>query len=108
MAQVERWKRQFSPLDPLSCVVEPVSQNGFAGLRFEGEGIWRAQPAACIAWTMRLDADYIKRLQPEQNSLCADYTIKAVGPRHLMAAYRQEILSFATSFELIEELPYPK
>ena len=35
----------------------------------------------------------------------ADYTIKAVGLPALINQYRQEIIQFADSFELKDELP---
>ncbi len=57
---------------------------------------------------MQLAPAYERQLslarQPHDNLKRADYTIKSVGPPDLMHKHRADILAFAQSFEMIDEL----
>ncbi|MCE2983855.1 MAG: hypothetical protein LW832_09855 [Parachlamydia sp.] len=100
--QVERWKGQLKELDPASIKIESVTQGGFTGLVFEGEG----KDEQMMAWVLQLAADYDSLLQirPSDQIKRADITIKAVGPKFSIEQ-RTEIIHFVRSFELIDELP---
>lgn len=106
LAQIARWKQQFSSLDPTS-EVSPQSFSGFVGLFFEGTGIINHEPTTMMGWSMQLDPTHYRTLsQPNYHpQLRADVTIKAVGPKNLMAKHYSAIYAFAKSFELIEEIP---
>ncbi|MFI0434240.1 MAG: hypothetical protein ACH350_00750 [Parachlamydiaceae bacterium] len=108
-AQVARWKGQFEELDPITTVTTKEAHGGFHGLFFEGEGIIEKTPITVIGWSMQLAPSYARQLQQEDDGLNAykraDYTIKASGPPKLMKIHRSDIIAFAHSFELIDELP---
>lgn len=100
-AQIERWKRQGH-----AGKVESISRGGFVGLFLEG--------ASILAWSMQLDLEHYQTLsflptnrfeEAHYKQMRADYTIKATGPERLIAKYREELLHFAKSFELIQEIP---
>jgi hypothetical protein len=117
-AQVARWKGQFAVIDPISLHVTPCSHGGFAGLRFEATGIQKNKPTTILAWAMQLapqhcnslsnsialisDANQTLRLR----QMRADYTIKAVGDPQIISKHMEEIVDFADTFELIEEIPF--
>ena len=107
MAQVERWRRQIAPLEE---VVEGAARAGFIGLFYEGRHV----DHSVLAWSMQLDAEHYLTLQflegtPEERAffkqLRADYTIKVTGPSEVIEKHRRELLEFAKSFELIQEIP---
>lgn len=100
-AQIARWKRQLENLDQLSVHVTPNSHGGFSGLFFEGEG----NQVKVLGWSMQLGEVYLRQLGLEKEKR-ADYTIKAVGPPSMIEKHRHEIIQFANSFELIDELPH--
>ena len=108
-AQIQRWKGQFEELDVLTVNTLPEAQGGFSGLFFEGEGKMQGKEMYVMGWSMQLAPLYERQLaqgkHPLDQSKRADYTIKASGPPSLMRQYRADILSFAHSFELIDELP---
>jgi hypothetical protein len=110
-AQVARWKGQFEELDLVATHTLPGAHGGFSGLFFEGEGILQGNPTKVMGWSMQLASIYQQQLnqgkQVLDNRKRADYTIKASGPIHLVDKYRQELIAFANSFELIDELPSP-
>jgi len=109
-AQIARWKQQFSYLNPLSIKVTSLSRGGFNGLAFEAEGIIDDKQTMVIAWSMKLAPLYSHLLQQTREvkqELLADYTIKVVGDPEFMKTNRLDIIEFAKSFELIEELPNP-
>lgn len=110
-AQISRWKRQFDPLDIAAAHTEEEAHGGFKGIFFEGSGILNGTPTMVLAWSMQLAPAYIKILSQEKHSLNikkrADYTIKAIGPPSLLQKHRSDIVAFARSFELIDELPSP-
>jgi len=106
-AQVERWRRQIAPLEE---TVQGVCRGGFIGLLYEGKQV----NETVLAWSMQLDPDHYLTLQflegtPEEREfykqLRADYTIKVTGPAELIEKRRTELLNFARSFELIQEIP---
>ena len=110
-AQIARWKRQLEDLDLLSVQIAPDSHGGFSGLYFEGQGKLQGKTASVIGWSMRLAPGYDRQLimgrLPLDEDKRADYTIKAVGPPDMILKHRSDIIQFAHSFELIDELPSP-
>ena len=107
-AQVARWERQFSTLNPISIVKEPKARGGFAGLYFEAEGTLTASaaPIRVMGWAMQLDQEHYHVLTYRGlKNLSADYTLKVTGDPSLMEGHREEIEVFARSFELIQEIP---
>ncbi len=108
-AQVARWRRQFTELDPLSESTKPQAFGGFAGLVFYGEGTMKEKRQAMLAWAMQLPSEFFLKFSVEKDTnarqMRADYTIKAVGDPELLFLHREEIEAFARSFELINEIP---
>lgn len=112
-AQLARWKRQLEPLKEGDYQIKPEAYGGFSGFSFEAQGNLKGQPVIVLGWAMQIGPDYyriLKRPAPSQTSAInkqkrADYTIKAVGPPESMLQHRTEIIAFANSFGLIEELP---
>lgn len=112
-AQVARWQRQFEPLDPVESNVIPQAFSGYSGLLFSGTGRINEKATSTLAWALQLAPEHYRTLSlpktPEEESLFkqmrADVTIKAIGPKHLMEKYKQTIVIFARSFELILEIP---
>ncbi len=102
-AQVTRWKRQ---LNFITTDTTPVAWGGFAGLQFYGED----KNSAVLAWAMQIAPEHYRTLsKPSEKyrQMRADYTIKVTGPTDLIESHRNEIISFANSFELIEAIPTP-
>jgi hypothetical protein len=107
-AQIARWKNQLESINLLKTTVHACSHGGFHGLCLESEGQQQGQPVSILGWSFQLAQFYDQQLDLENDQpKRADYTIKAVGPSALMQHYRQEIIAFAESFELIDELPSP-
>lgn len=109
-AQISRWKKQFTELDPLNYQIQGESHGGFAGLFFEGEGFIKEAKIKMMAWSMCLAECYNRQLSQEitiNNPKRADYTLKATGPPEIMNKYRSDLIAFSQSFELIDELPPP-
>lgn len=118
-AQVERWKQQLRSQEGSLTTVIPQAFAGFIGLRLEGTGTIKNQPVMVMAWAMELAPEHFVALNTqlqqasdaqeakEIEQQCASYTIKAVGPESVMATHRHQLIAFARSFELIEELPEP-
>lgn len=110
IAQVSRWKKQFEEADPLSIQVIPDAHGGFSGLFFEGQGLLKGVLTQVMGWSMQLSEFYVRQFTKDQlhfnHRQCADYTIKASGPPELMKKHHADLLAFARSFELIEELPF--
>lgn len=110
-AQIARWKKQFEELNELATHVQPNSHGGFSGLFFEAEGLYQGCSTKVMGWSMQLASVYDRSLSLGKHSLDhykrADYTIKASGPPALIDKHRSDILAFAHSFELIDELPSP-
>lgn len=104
-SQIARWKRQFANLEPTSVSVTQQAWGGFAGLLFEGAGRINDKSEAVMGWSMQLGSEHYRNLLGASSQIRADYTIKATGPKELMKKYRKEIVAFARSFELIQEIP---
>lgn len=125
-AQISRWQRQFEIMYPEESGTTPQAFSGYSGLKFKGIGkLTQAakqqakirednnEDYAVIAWSMQIGKDHYRALShpptPSDNSLYremrADVTIKASGPKELMQQHEEEIIAFARSFELIEEIP---
>jgi hypothetical protein len=107
LAQVARWRRQV----PQATFekLQPQAYGGFSGICVELCDTDRAM----LAWSMQLAPEHYQQLivdgTPEHRhnhkQMRSDYTIKAVGPVDLMQRHKKEIVRFARSFELIEEIP---
>lgn len=112
-AQIARWRRQFSSLDPTKASVIPQARGGFTGLQFEGTGVMNGQMMTVLGWSMQLSNEHYRSLKAIEKSdgtddnrqMRADYTIKAAGQSQMMDKYREPIIEFARSFELIDEIP---
>lgn len=108
-AQISRWKKQFSLLDPTTLHTNPQSFNGFSGFVFTASGILKDQSQTMLAWIMQIAPEHFQNLTdshlPESKQMQSDFTIKAMGPPELMDRYQESIISFAKSFELIKEVP---
>jgi hypothetical protein len=108
LSQIMRWKRQFDEFDFSSLIISPEAHGGFAGFAFECTGLLKQQPTTILGWSMQLDPEHFQALREGSNShrqMRGDYTIKAVGPPALISQHRQDIMTFAHSFELIQEIP---
>lgn len=110
-AQIARWQRQLEDLDLLSVQIVPDSHGGFSGLYFEGQGKLQGKTAIVLGWSMRLAPGYDRQLiisrHPGDQEKRADYTLKASGPPEVINKHRADLVQFAHSFELIDELPSP-
>lgn len=107
-AQINRWKEQFDELDPLTSHITKISRAGFIGLFLEASGRLHNKDAIMLGWSMQLAPEYARQLSLQLEAYkLADYTIKAMGPSSLMREHHQDIVNFANSFELIDELPAP-
>jgi hypothetical protein len=110
-AQISRWRSQFEQLNPLDVRLIAESHGGFSGLRFEGKGEMNGEHIQMLGWSMNLASDYVRKLAMELRTTDslrrADYTIKATGHPRAMEKHRDDIIAFANSFELIDELPKP-
>jgi hypothetical protein len=110
-AQVARWKRQFTHLNPTDEVTTPQARGGFEGLFFYGTGTLHNAPHAVMGWSMQLAAEHYRTLahyattSPLGRQMQSDYTIKVTGAPALIETHRTEIESFAHSFELLHEVP---
>ena len=131
-AQVARWQRQFEILYPEESGIVPQAFSGYSGLKFKGVGRLKpevkdheakvqegksatlTQDTTVIGWSLQIGKDHYRALshplKPSENNLYremrADVTIKVQGPKELMQEHEEEIITFARSFELIEEIPY--
>jgi hypothetical protein len=99
-SQIARWKKQ---LPMVYENITPQAFSGYVGYLYEGDD----GETAMMGWIMQLGPEQYSRLSlpdipPELRS---DVTIKAQGPLHLIQKHRQKIISFARSFELIQEIP---
>lgn len=104
-AQILRWKRQFSEIDPLSVSTTPQSFAGFAGAFFESAGKINEIETTMFGWSMQIAPEHYRRLN-ENEQMRSCITIKAMGPTDFMEKNRSELLSFSRSFELIDEIGY--
>lgn len=103
-AQVARWKKQFEKLQTERMA--PQTFSGYVGLLFEGSGKLDGEEKGVMGWAMELAPEQAQYIQEAKFSeMRASFTLKAVGPKELMAQERGTIFAFAKSFELIDELP---
>lgn len=100
-AQITRWKKQFSSLDPQGALITPQAFSGYVGLKFEGSGLIEGKKTFIMGWSMQIAPEFYSFVQGQLGS---DVTIKVVGPKELIETYREEIERFARSFELIDLL----
>lgn len=113
-AQVARWRRQFETLNAAECETRLQSFSGYSGLYFQGCGRMQGKPTMVLGWVLQLSPEHYLMLsrsslsseEDKVNSqMRSDVTIKAVGPQALMEKHKHEIIEFARTFELIEEIP---
>ena len=104
LSQIMRWKKQFEELDQESVTITPQSYSGFTGLLFEATGFLNGKSQTMICWSMQIAKEHYRILENEQ--MKADYTIKIVGLKGLVKDKTSEIIKFARSFELINEIGY--
>ena len=104
-AQVDRWKEQLA-----FSTLKSYGHDGFSGLFLEGE----KEGVKTLAWTLQVDPELIGRLnfvaqttaeKLYYEQMGADFTIKVSGPTELIEEHRSNLLLFANSIELIEEIP---
>lgn len=109
--QIDRWKNQLEQVHAHTTYITKESWSGFSGLFFEATGTMGKKPTTMLAWSMQLAPSYVRKLRRKKSSLdeyrLADYTIKATGAPEIIKKYRTEIIAFAHSFGLIDELPSP-
>lgn len=104
-AQVARWQGQVSK-DSLTKT-QPYGHGGYGGLLFEA--IEKENATHIIAFAQSLAPEHFQTLLQEQTPRArqqrGDYTIKVEGPVEQIQKRKKEILAFARSFSLIEEIP---
>jgi hypothetical protein len=112
-AQITRWKKQFQSLDQASVSLTPQAFGGYHGFLLEATGQMSSSTMTIFGWALQLAPEHYRALsQPLAPSLMqryrqmrGDVTIKAVGPAQIMAAHRDDIIAFARSFQLIDDIP---
>lgn len=110
-AQIARWKQQFETLYTPNVI--PQAFAGYAGLLFTGFGTIKGQEVMVMGWAMQLDERHYRSLSNPANQeeairwrqMRGDFTIKAVGPKNLLEKHHEDLILFARSFELLEEIP---
>lgn len=108
--QTERWQKQFDSIEPHSLIIQPVAYAGFSGLCFEATGVIKGQKKAVIAYVMQIAKEHYGKLslnlknELKHKQMRSDYTIKIVGSPENVQLRKDEIVTFAESFELIEEI----
>lgn len=113
-AQVARWQGQFDILLPEESSIIPQAFSGYSGLKFIGRGQINNEDQIMMGWSLQLNKEHYRALAPpvpqsKENlyrEMRADVTIKATGRTEAMQQHEEEIISFARSFELIEEIPF--
>lgn len=108
LAQISRWKQQFDVLQ--TAQTTPQAFAGFAGFHLYAEGLNGGVDGAVSAWAMELAPEHertLSRKTAPSNQTRSDITIKAVGPKDLMAKQQEVVARIARSFELINPLPNP-
>jgi hypothetical protein len=107
-SQLARWKQQFEVLSPDSYATTPLSKGGFTGLHLSATGLLDGKQSSILGWSMQMAPEQYLNLQENaftERQKRSDYTIKAVGNPEAMEAFKSQIIDFALSFELIEEIP---
>lgn len=113
MAQIQRWKRQLENIEASSVAISPQAFSGFSGFLFEGQGFYKGQETKIIGWSLQLGRDQYHALQLNGSEeeerffkqMRSDVTIKALGNPDMMDKHKDEIIAFARSFELIQDIP---
>ena len=114
IVQINRWKQQFQALDQSSTKIEPQAFGGYFGLLFDASGQMKGAKTSILGWSLQLAPEHYRALsshrlpatlEKKYKQMRSDVTIKAVGPYELMDKNREEIISFARSFQLIDEIP---
>jgi len=115
MAQIARWRNQFSVIDQTATKIIPQAYSGFVGYLLEASE--QENPSAVMAWALQIapehhatlnyhwkiaEASHDKRML---HQMMADLTIKATGSKQLLKKFRRDIINFARSIELIQEIP---
>lgn len=117
-AQVARWKRQFTSLAPNDYVMTPFNGNGYLGIFFKGHGSHEKggeekKSIMVLGFSLLIAPEHYRTLAyaenieilEKQKEMRADITIKAVGRPKAFIANEEDIIRFARSFELIDEIP---
>jgi hypothetical protein len=112
-AQVARWKQQLGGEKAHNVTITQQSFGGFSGLRFEGQGKIEGKDTMFIGWTMQVSPEHFYALSQEHEELThgerkqmrSDYTIKIIGPPHLIEQNKEVINNFGRSFRLIKSIP---
>ncbi|HRD55753.1 MAG TPA: hypothetical protein PLC42_05080 [Parachlamydiaceae bacterium] len=102
VAQIMRWKKQFDSLNPASIHEKPQNFSGFTGVFFEGSGLMNKEETTLLSWSMQVGSMHYGALENKERR--ASFTIKAVGAPFLMKKNKKEIIAFAKSFELIDDI----
>lgn len=112
MAQINRWKRQFKSIDPNTESIKAQSFGGYYGWLFEATGLLEGSKSTMMGWTLQLASEHFRSLQRSTSraleeryrQMRGDVTIKAVGPENLIKKHRDDIIQFARSFQLIDDI----
>ncbi|MCB1136503.1 MAG: hypothetical protein KDK78_09560, partial [Chlamydiia bacterium] len=112
-AQVGRWQRQLVTAAQSPAKTSPIAQAGYWGLYFEGTGQLKGAERTVYAWAFQLGQEQFHALELPGDAgaqhffrqMRGDVTIKAVGAPEEMASQREAIHRFASSFQLIQEIP---
>lgn len=113
MAQISRWKKQFQSLQQASVSIIPQAFGGYSGFLLEATGQMHGVTTSILGWALQLAPEHYRALSQlvpptiaqRHRQMRGDVTIKTVGPAQLMDKYREEIISFARSFQLIDDIP---
>ncbi len=104
-AQIDRFSGQLA-----SSTIKSHGHGGFSGLFLEGD----KDENKTLAWAFQLDPELVQRLafaayttseKLYYEQMSADFTIKVSGEASLIKEHRANLLQFAHSIELIEEIP---
>ncbi|GAB4227419.1 MAG: hypothetical protein Tsb0021_04300 [Chlamydiales bacterium] len=109
MAQLDRWKKQFTVLN--ESFNSPISQSGLVGHHLKAWGLINDQPTTVFGWAFQLAHEHYIRstwyLNSWMNEVRGDVTIKVTGPTKKMEKIQEELSCFAASFEFVDDLPMP-
>jgi len=113
MAQISRWKGQFTSLDHTKSSLIPQSFSGYVGFRFEGAGIIKGRQTTVLGWALQVSPEHFLTLSYPRDELeeevlkqmRGDVTIKVTGPPKLVEKHKQAIDRFARTFEMVHEIP---
>lgn len=113
MAQVSRWKKQFQSINQASLSIQPQAFGGYSGFLIEATGEMHGVATTMLGWALQLASEHFRALSrpvpqiltQRYRQMRGDVTIKAVGPQQLMDKYREDIIAFARSFQLIDDIP---